>query len=50
MEIKHNKKDIIENEIQVKKEDLPIVISLYNDKKYILKMTGNGKLILNKKE
>ena len=42
--------DIIKHELKLKKDDLPIVITLYDNKKYILKLTSHGKLILNKKE
>jgi hemin uptake protein HemP len=48
--IKKTDNELIKSELKLEKNDLPIVIELYDNKKYILKLTHNGKLILNKKE
>jgi hypothetical protein len=40
----------IKTELKLNDVDLPIVVVLENKKQYILKLTNNGKLILNKKE
>jgi hypothetical protein len=46
IEIEDRKAD---REIVLKKDDLPLTI-LYNEKRYILILTRNDKLILNKNE